>query len=86
MFQKESNAALSEQKGFGNLKIIKNAFANVDRDVIGVLVMILFPSFLTQIISQGAYGNCLLILPLSAYVGVVELLNPLKSRVSEDRV
>jgi hypothetical protein len=72
MFQKESNAAspesLSEQTGFGNLKIIKNAFANVAGGVTGALVTILFPSFLTRIISQDAYGNCLLILQLSAYV------------------
>jgi hypothetical protein len=45
MFQRESNAALPEQKGFGNLKIIKNAFANVARYVIGALVTILLLLF-----------------------------------------
>jgi O-antigen/teichoic acid export membrane protein len=63
---------LPSQVGFGKMKIIKNAFANVARGSVGGLIAILMPPFLTRILSPDAYGTWLLILQLSAYVGFLD--------------
>jgi O-antigen/teichoic acid export membrane protein len=54
------------------LKIAKNAFANICRISVGALVSLSVPPFLIGILSKEAYGTWLLILQLSAYVSFLE--------------
>ena len=54
------------------LKIAKNAFANICRIGVGALVSLSVPPFLIGILSKEAYGTWLLILQLSAYVSFLE--------------
>jgi O-antigen/teichoic acid export membrane protein len=76
MSLKESNTPspepLPNQAGFGKMRVIKNAFANVARGSAGGLIAILMPPFLTRILAQNEYGTWLLILQLSAYVGFLD--------------
>ena len=54
------------------LKIAKNAFANICRISVGALVSLCVPPLLIGILSKEAYGTWLLILQLSAYVSFLE--------------
>jgi O-antigen/teichoic acid export membrane protein len=63
---------LFEEKSFGKLIVLKNAFANVARGSVVALVAILLPPFLTRILSQDEYGTWLLILQLSTYIGLLD--------------
>jgi O-antigen/teichoic acid export membrane protein len=54
------------------IKLVKNAFANICRIGIGAFVALALPPFLTKILSKDAYGTWLLILQLSTYVSFLE--------------
>jgi O-antigen/teichoic acid export membrane protein len=54
------------------MKVVKNAFANICRIGVGAFVALALPPFLTKILSKDAYGTWLLILQLSTYVGFLE--------------
>jgi O-antigen/teichoic acid export membrane protein len=63
---------LSTKAGFGKMRVIKNAIANVARGGIGGLIVIVLPPFLTRILSHEAYSTWLLILQLGAYVSFLD--------------
>jgi O-antigen/teichoic acid export membrane protein len=54
------------------LKIVKNAFANICRISVGALVSLFIPPLLIKILSKDTYSTWLLILHLSAYVSFLE--------------